>query len=251
MPLLPRRFERIKAVLDQRCDDLTVVLEQVDKPHNLSAILRSCDAVGVLEAHVTSLPGRPRTFNSTAKGSHKWVPLHPHPDITAALQLLKGRGFRIYGTHLGVEAVDYRRCDFTAPTAFLLGAEKWGLSAEATQLVDQAIFIPMVGMVQSLNVSVAAATLLFEARRQRDLAAVQSGSGNQAGRGLPPELYRDRLFEWSYPSVAAWCRQQGRPYPPLGPEGEILEDLPRNVKLRYCVPLEDDGLRGRAPQRMV
>lgn len=227
MPLLPRRFERIKAVLDQRRDDLTVVLEQVDKPHNLSAILRSCDAVGVLEAHVTSLPGRPRTFNSTAKGSHKWVPLHPHPDISSALRPLKERGFRIYGTHLGVEAVDYRHCDFTGPTAFLLGAEKWGLSPEATELVDQALFIPMVGMVQSLNVSVAAATLLFEARRQRDLV------GPGGGPGLPAELYKARLFEWCYPSVARWCQQQGRPYPALGAEGEILEALPRNVRLRY------------------
>ncbi|MFM8524364.1 MAG: tRNA (guanosine(18)-2'-O)-methyltransferase TrmH [Cyanobacteriota bacterium] len=228
MPLLPRRFERIKAVLDQRIDDLTVVLEQVDKPHNLSAILRSCDAVGVLEAHVISLPGRPRTFNRTAKGSHKWVPLHPHPDIAAALRPLKARGFRIYGTHLGMDAVDYRRCDFTGPTAFLLGAEKWGLSPEATDLVDQAIFIPMVGMVQSLNVSVAAATLLFEARRQRD----QAGRNPEAGPALAPELHRDRLFEWCYPSVAAWCRQEGRPYPPLGPDRAILEDLPRTVKLR-------------------
>ena len=227
MPLLPRRFERIKAVLDHRVDDLTVVLEQVDKPHNLSAIIRSCDAVGVLEAHVVSLPGRPRTFNSTAKGSHKWVPLHPHPAIAAALRPLTSRGFRIYGTHLGVKAVDYRSCDFTGPTAFLLGAEKWGLSPEATELVDQAIFIPMVGMVQSLNVSVAAATLLFEARRQRDARSPEARSG------LPEELYKARLFEWSYPTVAEWCRREGRPYPPLGEDGEILEDLPRSVRLRY------------------
>ena len=79
MPLLPRRFERLRSVLNHRMGDLTVVMEQVDKPHNLSAILRTCDAVGVLEAHVVSLPGRPRTFNNTAKGSQKWVPLHPHP----------------------------------------------------------------------------------------------------------------------------------------------------------------------------
>ena len=227
MPLLPRRFERLQTVLNRRMGDLTVVLEAVDKPHNLSAILRTCDAVGVLEAHVVSLPGRPRTFNKTAKGSQKWVPLHPHPSIEECLSGLKAKGFRIYGTHLGVEAVDYRHCDFTGPTAFLLGAEKWGLSPEATELVDQALFIPMVGMVQSLNVSVAAATLLFEARRQRDLV------GPGGGPGLPAELYKARLFEWCYPSVARWCQQQGRPYPALRAEGEILEALPRNVRLRY------------------
>ena len=61
--------------------DLTVLLEHVEKPHNLSAILRSCDAVGALEAHIVSLQGRPRTFNSTAQGSQKWVPLNDHPTI--------------------------------------------------------------------------------------------------------------------------------------------------------------------------
>merc|ERR1711937_87236 len=79
MPLLPRRFERLKSVLNQRMADLTVLIEHVEKPHNLSAILRSCDAVGGLEAHAVSLDGRPRTFNSTAQGSQKWVHLHdPH-----------------------------------------------------------------------------------------------------------------------------------------------------------------------------
>ncbi|WP_370594686.1 TrmH family RNA methyltransferase [Synechococcus sp. CBW1006] len=167
MPLLPRRFERLKTVLNQRMSDLTVLVEHVEKPHNLSAILRSCDAVGVLEAHAVSLSGRPRTFNSTAQGSQRWVPLHDHADIGTAVEHLKAGGFRLYGTNLGVEARDYRDCDFTGPCAFVLGAEKWGLSAAATALMDQAVFIPMRGMVQSLNVSVATATLLFEALLER------------------------------------------------------------------------------------
>ena len=136
MPLLPRRFERLKAVLNQRMGDLTVVLEHVDKPHNLSAILRSCDAVGVLEAHVVSLAGRTPTLNCTAKGSEKWVPLHRHAEIGELLQGLKDRGLRLFGTHLSQEAVDYRQCDFTGPSPLVLGAEKWGLSAEAAALVD-------------------------------------------------------------------------------------------------------------------
>jgi tRNA (guanosine-2'-O-)-methyltransferase len=231
MPLLPRRFERLQAVLNHRMGDLTVVLEAVDKPHNLSAILRTCDAVGVLEAHVVSLPGRPRTFNNTAKGSQKWVPLHPHASIEECLLGLKQRGFRLFGTHLSVDARDYRVCDFTGPTAFLMGAEKWGMSEAALALVDQPLFIPMTGMVQSLNVSVAAATLLFEALRQRE----QAGVLPTAGEGIPggEEAYGRLLFEWAYPQVADWCRRQGRPYPPLSPEGEILEQLPRTLKLRY------------------
>ena len=228
MPLLPRRFERLQSVLNHRMADLTMLLEHVEKPHNLSAILRSCDAVGALEAHIVSFEGRPRTFNSTAQGSQKWVPLHDHPDIDSAIGTLKGKGFRIYGTHLGVEAKDYRDCDFTGPTAFVLGAEKWGLTDRARDLMDEALFIPMRGMVQSLNVSVATATLLFEALRQRQAA----GTAPTQGEGLSADHYRQLLFEWSYPQVAAWCREERRPYPELNAEGELLEELPRTVKLR-------------------
>ena len=208
--------------------DLTVLLEHVEKPHNLSAILRSCDAVGALEAHIVSLQGRPRTFNSTAQGSQKWVALNDHPDIETAISNLKDKEFRVYGTHLGVEAKDYRDCDFTGPTAFVLGAEKWGLTDRARDLMDEALFIPMRGMVQSLNVSVATATLLFEALRQRQVA----GTAPSQGEGLSADHYRRLLFEWSYPQVAAWCQEQGRPYPELNDEGELLEELPRTVKLR-------------------
>ena len=129
---------------------------------------------------------------------------------------------------LGVNAVDYRSCDFTKPSAFVLGAEKWGLTAEAGDAVDQPVFIPMTGMVQSLNVSVAAATLLFEAVRQRQAA----GLIPTEGEGLSPELFEQTLFEWAYPQVARWCRDTGRPYLNLSPEGELLEELPRTVKLR-------------------
>lgn len=228
MALLPRRFARLKAVLDRRMADLTVLVEQVEKPHNLSAILRTCDAVGVLEAHAVCREGRLPTFNSTAQGSQKWVPLQVHSAIGEAVATLKGQGFRVVGTHLGVEAVEYGRCDYTGPTAFVLGAEKWGLSAEAAALVDQAVFIPMRGMVQSLNVSVAAATLLFEALRQRQAA----GLTPEQGEGVPAERFGELLFEWAYPEVARWCRQQGRPYPPLDGEGAIMESLPRTLRLR-------------------
>ena len=228
MPLLPRRFERLRSVLNQRMADLTVLVEHVEKPHNLSAILRSCDAVGVLEAHAVSFSGRPRTFNSTAQGSQRWVPLHDHADIGTAISHLKQRGFRLFGTNLSADARDYRACDFTGPCAFVLGAEKWGLTEEATAMMDQAVLIPMRGMVQSLNVSVATATLLFEALRQRQVA----GLAPQNGEGIPADDYDTLLFEWCYPEVAAWCREQGRPYPALGDEGEILEELPRTAKLR-------------------
>ena len=228
MPLLPRRFERLKAVLDRRMGDLTLLLEHVEKPHNLSAILRSCDAVGVLEAHAVCLNGRLPTFNNTAQGSQKWVPLQLQANATEALRMLRARGFRAYGTLLSDSAVDYRSCDFTGPTVFVLGAEKWGLSPEAAAQVDQALMIPMRGMVQSLNVSVATATLLFEALRQRQAAGLLP----EAGEGVDPDRYQRLLFEWAYPQVAAWCRQQNRPYPALTTDGAIAEELPRTLRLR-------------------
>ena len=229
MPILPRRFERLRAVLNQRMANLSVLVEHVDKPHNLSAILRSCDAVGVLEAHAVSLSGRSRTYNSTAQGSQRWVPLHGHPNIEAAVKTLKERGFHLYGTNLSVDAVDYRDCDFTGPSAFVLGAEKWGLSEDATKLMDTDVFIPMRGMVQSLNVSVATATLLFEALRQRE----EAGLAPSVGEGIPGDNYDNVLFEWAYPDVAQWCREQERPYPPLNDVGEIQEELPRTTRLKY------------------
>ncbi len=229
MPLLPRRFERLKAVLKCRMADLTVLVEHVEKPHNLSAILRSCDAVGVLEAHAICKRGKTSTFNSTAQGSQKWVKLHEHSNIESAVKALKEKGFKLYGTNLGIEAKDYRKCKFTGPTAFVLGAEKWGLSEYATNLMDQSIFIPMRGMVQSLNVSVAGATLLFEALRQRQEEKLVP----ESGEGLTRELYEQTIFEWAYPEVAEWCKYKGRGYPKLNELGEILEVLPRTIKLPH------------------
>ncbi len=209
--------------------DLTVLLEEVDKPHNLSAILRTCDAVGTMDAHAVSKEERPRTFNSTAQGSQKWVYLQDHPNIGIAAKKLKEKGFRLYGTNLNTKAKDYRDCNYCKPTAFVLGAEKWGLTSEAKSLMDETVFIPMRGMVQSLNVSVAAATLLFEALRQRTVAGLLP----KHGEGVGLDLYKQRLFEWAYPEVATWCKLEGRPYPQLNSDGEITDRLPRDIRLKY------------------
>ena len=229
MPLLPRRFERLKSVLNCRMADLTILVEHVEKPHNLSAILRSCDAVGVLEAHAISKQGKTRTFNSTAQGSQKWVSLREHKNMKCAVKELKALNFKIYGTNLDVDARDYRECDFTGPTAFVPGAEKSGLSQSAKGLMDESIFIPMRGMVQSLNVSVAAAIFLFEALRQRQ----EKNIVPKDGEGLAKELYDQIIFEWAYPEVAEWCKLEGRNYPKINEQGEILEKLPRTIKLHY------------------
>ena len=229
MPLLPRRFERLKSVLNKRISDLTVLIENVEKPHNLSAIIRSCDAVGVLEAYAIFNQERFLTFNSTAQGSQKWVQINQYKETVEAVEVLKKKGFKLYGTNLNPSSIDYRECNFKGPTAFVLGAEKWGISEEATNLMDEHIHIPMRGMVESLNVSVAASALLFEAIRQRQAANMIP----ESGQGMSAEIYKKTIFEWAYPDVAEWCKSKGRKYPELNKTGEIIGELPRTKKMRY------------------
>ncbi|MDJ0731287.1 MAG: tRNA (guanosine(18)-2'-O)-methyltransferase TrmH [Crocosphaera sp.] len=216
MNLLPRRYHRIKQVLEKRQPDLTVLTEDVHKPHNLSAIIRTCDAVGILDVHSINTTDEFPTFSQVSQGSDKWIFLHTHPDIKTAINYLKSQHFNIYAAHFTNKSVDYRDIDYTQPTAVLLGAEKWGVSEEAANLVDGHIIIPMLGMVQSLNVSVAAAVILFEAQRQRLARKMYDTSRLDARR------YHKILFEWSYPDIATIHQNNGENYPFLGENGEII-----------------------------
>ncbi len=215
--MTPRRFQRVCRVLDRRQPDLTVLLDNVHKPHNVAAILRSCDAVGVLEAHAVWPNPRLRPGNHTSGGSRKWVEVRTHRTLEEATEHLHARGFALYAAHLSAGARDYRDVDYTAPSAVVLGAELTGLRREGIDHADEHIVIPMSGMVQSLNVSVAAAVVLFEAQRQRREA------GLYERRRLEPEYRARVLFEWLHPEVAAYCRQHGRVYPRLGDDGEIVD----------------------------
>ncbi len=219
MSILPRRFERIKNVLNCRMKNLTVLVEAVNKPHNLSAILRTCDAAGVFEANFICEKDKVKTFNSTAQGSQKWVKLNNHETTISAVSELKMKGFKLYGTTLTERSTDYRNFDYSKKTCFVLGAEKWGLSDQLISKVDESIFIPMSGMVQSLNVSVAASILLFEAIRQRESKSLLP----LHGEGLSAEEYEKTLFEWSYPELASIYRKSGNKYPKLNQYGEINE----------------------------
>lgn len=215
--MTPERYEKIRRVLARRQPTLTVLMDEVHKPHNFSAVLRTCDAVGVLTAHaVPPKDGSLPTFDATSGSAHKWVEVRRHPDAVGAVRELQAGGMQVLATHLSARSLDYREPDYTRPTCLLLGAEKWGVSDEAAGLADANIVIPMFGMVQSLNVSVAAATLLFEAQRQR-LAAGMYGAPQLS----PGDL--DRLaFEWAYPDLAPGYRERGEPYPALDGAGQIV-----------------------------
>ena len=217
MAVLPERFNRIRSVLNKRIENLTVLVEAVSKPHNLSAILRTCDAAGVYNANFICAKDQVKTFNSTAQGSQKWVNLINHPTSSAAILSLKKKGFKLFGTSLNSKSRDYRELDYSSNTCFVLGAEKWGLSETLIKEVDESIFIPMSGMVQSLNVSVAASILLFEAIRQREL----KGLIPRNGEGLNPKEYENKLFEWSYPELIDSYKKYGKTYPKLNENGEI------------------------------
>lgn len=215
--MLERRFRRLRSVLERRQPDLTVLLENVHKPHNFAAVLRTADAVGLLEAHAVVYDGELRTSLVTAAGSDKWVRARFHPTIEEAAAALRQSGLRLVAAHPAPDAVDYREIDLTRPTALLFGQEKDGLTPEALALADEHVVIPMAGFVASLNVSVAAAVVLFEAQRQRSAAGFYDESR------LDPEVFARTLFEWAHPRQAEECRAEGRPYPPLGPKGEILD----------------------------
>ncbi len=168
--MTPERKERIVEVATRRQPDLTVFMERVHKPHNVAAVLRTCDAVGVMQAHaVPGSAGIPK-MNHTSKGAQRWVELIRHPDTASGLGHLKKSGFKLYAAHFSDQAVDFRESDYTQPTAIIMGTEKFGVSDEALEMVDQEVQIPMVGMTQSLNVSVATALILYEAQRQRQAA---------------------------------------------------------------------------------
>jgi tRNA (guanosine-2'-O-)-methyltransferase len=214
----PERFHRLRDALSRRQLDLTVLMERVSKSHNFSAILRNCDAVGALEAHVVPPAHGLAVHHTASAGTRRWIRVHRHTDVAGAVAALRGRGFQILAAHPSDEAVDFRDLDYTGPTAFMMGAELYGLSEDGLALATRHVVIPMMGMVQSLNVSVATAILLYEAQRQR------VAKDMYRPRPVDDPTSRDTLFRWAYPALARRFDADGRPYPSLDEDGQILKD---------------------------
>ncbi|MGR5064586.1 tRNA (guanosine(18)-2'-O)-methyltransferase TrmH [Photobacterium sp. DNB22_13_2] len=216
----PERFQRIHEVLATRQPDLTVCMEEVHKPNNVSAIVRTADAVGIHKVHAVWPKDGMRMLAHTSAGSRNWVELETHDSMINAVSTLKAQGMQVLATNLSDTAIDFREVDYTKPTAIILGGEKNGITAEALSMADQDIIIPMVGMVQSLNVSVASALILYEAQRQRQNA----GMYNREKTPLPDEVVHRILFERGHPVLAKVARRKGLPYPPLDENGQIAAD---------------------------
>lgn len=217
-----RRLQRMRTTLERRQPDLRVILDQVHKSHNIAAVLRTCDAVGVHQVHAVWPDGPLRTGARAAAGASRWVQVRRHGQVSEAIADLRGQGYRTYAAHFSPRAVDFRKVDYTRPCALLLGAELEGVSEAAADLVDEHVVIPMQGLGASLNVSVAAAVILFEAQRQREAAGLY-----QQPR-LDAALRERLLFEWLHPKMARRCRQRGEAYPRIDEEGDLVpEDVSR------------------------
>jgi len=215
------RFARLDAVLARRQPDLTVFAENLHKPRNFSAMVRDCDAVGINEMHV--LPGEDdlRTHWKTSQGAEKWMRIKVHKNAEDTCTYLKSKGFQLVAAHLSETAIDYREFDYTQATALVLGTELFGVSDTTLSFVDQQITIPMMGVSQSLNVSVACAVVLYEAQRQRQAAGMYDSCR------LDDETLARQRFEWLHPVLSDYCMRHGLAYPALDESGDLAEPMPK------------------------
>ncbi|MFN3781204.1 MAG: TrmH family RNA methyltransferase [Candidatus Kapaibacteriota bacterium] len=164
------RTAKIRRVLEKRQLDLTVVLENVHDPHNVSAVLRTCDSVGIYEVFLVYHSGQkfPDLSKRSSASAVKWVKLNFFDSVEECFSLLRKRGFNIYTTALTKDSISLYSIDFCQRVALVFGNEHTGVSEEAVSMADVNFRVPQVGMVESLNISVACAVSLYEAYRQRN-----------------------------------------------------------------------------------
>ena len=210
------RFEKLRQALHRRQPDMTVLADQVHKAQNISAVLRTAEAVGIGDIHLVK-PDRGRVvYHNTAGGSGRFTRQIIHNTIEDGIQTLRTQGFTLYAAHWSARAINYREADFTQPFALVLGSEKLGLSDYAARETDAHLEIPMMGLVESYNVSVAAGIILQEALRQRQEAGLYQREPVQ------DDNYHRVLFEWMQPDMARFCKQHQLPYPALDEDGDII-----------------------------
>jgi tRNA (guanosine-2'-O-)-methyltransferase len=187
----PRRIIKVKKLLSLRQPDLRVVLEGVSIAHNASAVMRTCDAAGVLHVDIISAgQDVPLINRAISTRAEKWVETRVHSAVGDCLKPLQDSGFKVAVTHLGKESLPYTELDYTQPLVLVFGNESEGVSPDALALADFKIMIPMLGMVQSLNLSVSVGIILYEALRQR------WDKGFYRHRRIRDEEYEAYLRKW-------------------------------------------------------
>jgi tRNA (guanosine-2'-O-)-methyltransferase len=166
--LTERRTKKFLSVLEHRQPDLTVVMEDIHDPHNVSAMLRSADAVGVMDVQLVYMSEEfPKLGKKSSASATKWINRRTFKSVEECYEQLHSEGYLICATHLSKKAKSLYELDLTQKVALVFGNEHRGVSETAAKLADVNFLIPMVGMIQSLNVSVACAVSLYEASRQR------------------------------------------------------------------------------------
>lgn len=170
--MTPERRDKLITVLSKRQPDLTVVLENVFDPHNISAVMRTCDAVGIQEVYIlnTKIPRHKKWGARSSSSAAKWLTVHQFENASECFSSLRNRYSKILTTHLSSDAVGLYQIDMTQPIALVFGNEHSGVSDEIRALADGNFIIPQVGIIRSLNISVACAVTLYEAFRQKNNA---------------------------------------------------------------------------------
>jgi tRNA (guanosine-2'-O-)-methyltransferase len=192
--MTPERHHRLTSVLNKRQGDITIVLENVFDPHNISAVMRTADAIGVQELYIlnTKIARHKKWGAKSSSSAAKWLTIHQFEDAAECFSSLRKCYSTILTTHLSSDAVSLHSIDFTKSIALVFGNEHSGVSDEIRALADGNFIIPQVGIIQSLNISVACAVTLYEAFRQK----MNAGQYNQ--QSLDNIRYNELLKEWGF-----------------------------------------------------
>ena len=190
--MTPERTDKLIKVLSKRQANLTVVMENVQDPHNISAVLRTCDAVGIQDVYIltTKIPRHKKFGYKSSSSALKWLTIHEFDDLEACMKAVRKNFSKILTTHLSSDAVQLYDIDFTESVALVFGNEHSGVTDECRALADGNFIIPQMGIIQSLNISVACAVSIYEAMRQKMVA------GHYDHASLPKEQMDGLLTQW-------------------------------------------------------
>ncbi len=176
--MTPERYNRLTKVLSNRQPDLTVILENVFDPHNVSAVMRTCDAVGIQDVYILNnrIPPTKKWGYRSSSTASEWLSIHQFSDAEACFDEVRRKYKKIYTTHLDEDSVEIYDLDLTESIALVFGNETFGVGEEIRKYSNGNFLIPQVGIIKSLNISVACAVTLYEAFRQKKIKGHYSES---------------------------------------------------------------------------
>jgi len=191
--MTPEREEKLKKVIATKQSNLTIIMENIDDPHNIAACLRSCDAVGVKEVYIldSNKYTAERLGKKSSASATKWLDIHKFTDINECFATVRAKYDKIYSTHLSTTSKSLHDLDLAASVALVFGNEKDGVTEDALDRSDGNFIIPQYGLIQSLNISVACAVSLYEALRQRTNAGMYENGPMNA------DEQSDLFADWS------------------------------------------------------